>query len=193
MMSLRSIALVLLVFGGLIAGAWLLDSKRNQPPGRVVVGESGQEQFVIELPPEVEGSDIVVHCNEKKYQKAFGEFRAHLGIEAEPWKMPGGPLAIGAAADHVSSPEVLAPLKRSVVEILKRRSPKRIVLIAHDRCIYYDTAAAWKDQRDQVNFAQGRHLRLAREKLAEWFPEAEVESYFAMSELGELIFEKVPD
>lgn len=189
-MSYRTMLGVVAVLCILGVGAWFLESARNRPPGTTVVTEDGKEYFVVEL-PEQKGSDIVIQCDESEFQEAFRQFRDHLGIKAEPLALPGGALAIGATAEHGETPEALAPAARSAVEILKRHSPTRVVLLTHDDCLYYDTIAAWRDQLDHVRFAQGRHLRLAKETILKWLPKAKVEAYFARREGKRLIFESI--
>ena len=84
-----------------------------------------------------------------------------------------------ARLNDISIDESLKPLQRSTVEILKRYSPRRVVLVAHTFCIYYDTLAAWNNNLSSVRQREVADLRAAIHVLQEWFPKAEVTGYLA--------------
>jgi len=86
------------------------------------------------------------------------------------------------------SPESLQAPKRALVRLLKQHSPRRVVLVAHSECLYYDVIAAWKDDLDGVKARQESDLREARALIESWFPDARVETYYAMKRESRLAF-----
>lgn len=122
--------------------------------------------------------DVLIHCPEDGAVESSKAFATWMHLEGVPLELPGGSLAIAKLAAIPMGGEVL-PAQRSAVEILKRYSPKRIVIVAHSECIYYDTIGAWQDDLSGVAERQREDLRIARKVLREWFPKAEVQAYFA--------------
>src|SRR3989344_9692700 len=135
-MTLRRVLvgfLVLAIVGGFILGAWILEGGTfiSKPGAKASSGE-----FVADLPPRV-GIDLVLQCNEEFFQEAYQRFRKeHLGIETDPIAVPGGVKALSAIQGNL--PKELEPVKRAIVEALKRHSPRRVVLTAHSQCLIYD-------------------------------------------------------
>lgn len=123
-------------------------------------------------------SDVLIHCSEDGAVESSKAFAKWMHLEGVPLEFPGGSLAIAKLAAVPMGGEVL-PAQRSAIEILKRYSPKRIVIVAHSECIYYDTIGAWQDDLSGVEERQREDLRTARALLRVWFPKAEVRAYFA--------------
>lgn len=177
---------VLAVVTALIAGAWMIE-------GGTLISRSGAKasggEFVVGLPPRV-GIDLVVQCNEEHFQQAYQRFRKeHLGIEADPIAVPGGIKALAAIQGEL--PKELWPVKRAIVEALKRHSPRRVVLTAHSECLLYDVIAAWQNQGDQVRSRQLDDLQTARNLIRTWFPNTQVDIYYAQRDGDRLRFKPV--
>ncbi|MDO8676149.1 MAG: hypothetical protein Q7K16_00605 [Candidatus Azambacteria bacterium] len=171
---------VLAVVGGLILGAWVLE-------GGIIISKPGAKvfggEFVAELPPRV-GIDLVLQCNEEFFQEAYQRFRKeHLGIETDPIAVPGGVKALVAIQGDL--PKEFEPVKRAIVEALKRHSPRHVVLTAHSQCLLYDVIAAWQNKGDEVMARQLDDLHTARTIIRSWFPNAQVDIYYAQQEGGD--------
>jgi hypothetical protein len=175
------LALFTLLIAGVTAGAiwiaWELE-ERKKPVRTRVVGETEQGEFVVEL-EEQESFDLIVHCDEERFEEAFEEFTEHVDVESPypPLRVPGGPMVIAMA--DLELPEDLQPAKRAAVEYLRRHAPRRVILVAHGECLLYDTIAAWQDDLDAVKRRQHEHLVAARDVIRNWFPATEVELYYA--------------
>ena len=174
---------VLAIVAGIIIGAWVLEGGTivSKPNAKASGGE-----FVVDLPPRV-GVDLVIQCDEEHFQKAYQRFREeHLGIKTEPIAVPGGVKAL--AAMHGDLPKELEPVKRAIVEALKRHAPRRVILTAHSDCLLYDVIAAWQNQSDQVRSRQVDDLKTAQNLIRTWFPNTTVEVYYAQKDGDHLRF-----
>jgi hypothetical protein len=169
--------LLALVAAGLIWVAWELEEGKK-PVRTRVVEESADGNFVVEI-REQESYDLIVHCDEEKFQEAFEKFTDHAQVESKypPLRVPGGPMVIALA--DLELPEELQPARRTAVEYLRRHAPRRVVLVAHSECLLYDSIAAWQDDLDGVKRRQHEHLVDARHAILRWFPDTEVELYYA--------------
>lgn len=173
---------VLIIAASLIGGAWVLEG--GKIPGFKQSGKSGE--FVAELPPRV-GIDLVLQCDEEFVQEAYKRFREeHLGILTDPIAVPGGVKALAAVQGEL--PKELEPVKRAIVEALKRHAPRRVVLIAHSECLLYDVIAAWQNQGDQVRSRQEADLLAASNLIKTLFPNTKVEMYYAQKDGDRLRF-----
>jgi len=188
-MTLRRVLvgfLVLAIVGGFILGAWILEGGTfiSKPGAKASSGE-----FVADLPPRV-GIDLVLQCNEEFFQEAYQRFRKeHLGIETDPIAVPGGVKALSAIQGNL--PKELEPVKRAIVEALKRHSPRRVVLTAHSQCLIYDVIAAWQNKGDEVKARQLDDLQTARAIIRSWFPNAQVDIYYAQQDGNRLRFQPI--
>lgn len=178
------ILLVSSALGGLIAGSWWLEeySKRIHT---VVVEQPGGHLFIVEV-EEKEGGTVFIQCDEDEFEDAFKQFRRFLNVKEPPLSIPGGPMVIARAPAEVS--EKLQPAQRALIEVLKRHSPRRIILLAHSDCLLYDTVAAWQNELNDVKRRQFEDLRRAVEALQKWFPKSEVQVYYALKDGKKLIF-----
>ena len=151
----------------------------------VLLTPSGEAIFVYQLPEEEQGDDLVIQCNEKKFEKAFEEFRKFLKVRGEPYSVPGGPMALALPVD---TPAALEPAKRAAIQILKAHSPRRVILLGHSECLLYNTVAAWQDKLAEVKERQETDLKRAREVVRSWFPNTEVQVFYADKVGGEMRF-----
>jgi hypothetical protein len=180
-------AFVLLAsFATIMHLAWRAD-KRDHYVATVTVSDAqGNENFSVELNEEI-GPTVLIHCSEDRFAPAFNEFRNHLDIETPSLPIPGGPFIIARLPAEL--PEGMANVQRSVVEILKRHSPSRVIFVAHRDCLVYDTVSAWQNKLHEVKNRQVLDLEAATAVIREWFPKARVEAYYADLKDGRLIFE----
>lgn len=178
---------ILAVLGGLIWGAWYIEeySKRIKT---VVVERPGGDLFIIET-KERQGSTVFIQCDEDEFEDAFKQFRRFLNVEGPPLSVPGGAMLLAQAPTEVS--DKLKPAQRAAIEILKRHSPRRIILLAHSDCLLYDTVGAWQDQLDLVTQKQFEDMRRAVAVIKRWLPNTEVEVYYALRDGHRLRFNPV--
>ena len=171
--------------------AWQAEEARLPVQTRIV-GETDDGNFVVEM-REKESYDLIVHCNEEKFQKAFEAFSANTKVVSPypPLRVPGGPMVIALADVELS--ETLQPAKRTAIEFLKRHAPRRVILVAHSECLLYDSIAAWQDHLDEVKRKQHEHLIMARDAITRWLPNTEVEIYYADKDGDRLTFHRMTE
>jgi hypothetical protein len=182
---LVGVLLVVAASAALLYAAWAVEESREPVRTVVVQNPQGDDTFVVEL-QEREGEDLIIQCSEDRFQDAFKHFARFLGIDREPLDGPGGAMLLARFPD--GAPESLQAPKRALVELLKRHSPRRVVLVAHSECLYYDVIGAWKDDLDGVKARQEQDLREARDLIASWYPKARIETYYAMKTGSRLAF-----
>lgn len=170
--------LVVLTVGGVIFGAWRLEEYSKQIK-TVVVEQPGGHMFVVEL-EEKDGGTVFIQCDEDEFEEAFTQFRRFLNIEGPPLSVPGGPMILAQAPTKLVKD--LQPAQRALIEILRRHSPRRIILLAHSDCLLYDTMAAWQDQLSSVKGRQFDDLRQAVSAIKTWLPKSEVQVYYALKD-----------
>lgn len=151
-----------------------------------VVNNADGGVFTVQIRKKDQESDLLIVCNEEEFQEAFGHFARFLNIKSDPLKVPGGPMIVALADVELS--QELQPAKRATVEILKRYSPKRIILVAHSECLLYDTIAAWQDNLNEVKQRQHIDLMRAQHTIQTWFPNTEVEIFYADRQGDRLVF-----
>lgn len=156
--------------------AWEIEESSN--PVRTVIVEDLEEKgvFTVEI-REQEGQDFIVYCDEERFQEAFSMFADHVGVETEPLRVPGGPMVLAFA--DVTVPENFQPAYRTLVQMLKRHAPSRVVLVSHSECLLYDSIAAWQNNLAAVRDRQQQDLIAAQKALRAWLPRTEVEVYYA--------------
>lgn len=183
-------AWVILVGGALAALIYMALLLEDTKKGVTTksVEEGADPRFAVEF-HEREGDAAFVQCSEDHFGDAFAKFRNHLDVDGPPVSIPGGPMVIALAEGEL--PDNLKPAQRAAIEILKRHSPSRIVLVGHTECLLYDTIAAWHDNLDEVTKRQVEDLDRAARVLHEWFPKAKIEVYYASKEGGRLIFNPI--
>lgn len=119
--------------------------------------------------------------------EAFAKWR---GLQGIPLDLPGGPLVI-SKLESDSVHDGLKPAQRAAIEFLKRYSPRRIVLVSHDDCIFYDVAGAWENKSSSVHEHQLEDLRASMRVIQKWFPNAEVTGYMASKENNKMVFRPI--
>lgn len=177
----------ILLVGGALLFAHAVESGRF----RQVKADKADRTLVVNIEP-YEHVDYVVFCNEERFLDAFERFRRFVEVKTEALKAPGGPLLI-ALADVDLSPELRAP-QRVLIEVLKRHTPKRVVLMAHQGCLIDDSIGAWLNNPTSVRRRQFAHLYQARQVILTWFPSTTVEVFYG-EQIGErqLRFFPVPE
>lgn len=185
--GLIAVAVVALVFA-LLWGAWVFDpSAAREREAK----EAGAE-FAYKLPEEDRPqSDILIGCSEHVVETPNAEFAKWKDLRGAPLALPGGALAL-AHIDDVGVSEQFKPAQRAAVEVLKRHSPRKIVLVSHSMCLYYDTIAAWNNSLPQVRERQVQDMHAALHLLREWFPQADISGYMAEEENRTLFYRPVP-
>lgn len=131
--------------------------------------------LVVDLEP-VQRGDYIVTCDEARYQKSFEKFRQFVKVDSPLLVVPGGPMVV-ALADLELTVELQAP-RRVIIEVLKRHAPNRIVLMAHEGCLVYDSIGAWHGDSTGVRNLQIVHLLQAKDVLQTWLPHTRVELYY---------------
>lgn len=174
----------------LLWGVWHLEEITAPVRTTVVESEEGEDVFTVTVHKR-ESRDFIIYCNEELFQEAFQEFTKHLDIDTEPLVAPGGPMILAFA--NVEPPEELKPAYRTVVELLRYYSPRRIVLVAHSECIFYDSISAWQNNLEDVQEKQRKHLIAAKNAMGQWFPETQVDIYYADKDGETLKFHQVND
>lgn len=179
---------VVLVVVLLLWGAWILDSSSAQNESK----EVSTKTFSYKLPEKDEAhGDVLIGCNEEVLETPTAEFAKWKGLQGIPLALPGGPLAV-ARLNDVTVNNQFKPAQRAAIEVLKRYSPRRVVLVAHTMCLYYDTIAAWNNSLPQVRERQMKDMDAALRLLREWFPQAEVSGYLAVEKDRTLFFRPLP-
>jgi hypothetical protein len=180
---------VLLVAGAILWGASRLDERER--PTEVADDGSGRPKdlFVVEVKEERRPT-IVVECDEGVLADANARFRDFLGVKDPPISIPGGPMLFARLPEEWS--EEHGPLARSAIEVLKRYSPEKVVLIGHSECLLYDVAGAYAGQEDFVPVAQAADLAKAAKHVRAWLPRARVEAYYGRKDGPRIRYNAVP-
>lgn len=190
-MTGRSIGLIIAALAavvGILSVAWIMDPAS----ARERAAQKAGAEFSYKLLPNKNTaiSDVLIGCSEDHLTTPNKEFAKWKGLQGTPLALPGGPLALAHLEDLQVS-EQFKPAQRAAVELLKRHSPKRIVVVAHSMCLYYDTMAAWSNSLSQVRERQVTDMHRALHLLREWFPQAEVSGYMADEEDRVLFYRPV--
>lgn len=160
---------IVLVTVAIIYGASQLDQKKSRHPAPA---EEAIPTLIVDLPAQKQ-DDLLLMCNENEYQTGFERFRQFVQIGTQPIAVPGGPMLV--AVTDVQLDSTLQAPKRALVEVLKRHTPRRVVLMSHDGCLYYDTVSAWLNDPSHVRVRQYADLARAESVVHTWFPNATVE------------------
>ncbi len=186
---MRKFGVALLIAGcavALLFAAYALDEYRAGIHTVVVENSEGDDLFTVRL-QDRQKEDLLIQCDEDDFQEAFARFSDFLPMkEVTPITVPGGPKFLRLLPGELSGN--LEPAQRAFVEVLKRHSPGRIVLLGHSECLLYDVIAAWKDDLARVRQDQDHDLALATANLHAWFPSAEIVAYYAQRDGDRLRF-----
>ena len=150
---------------------------REHTPDPAELGEP--DGTVVADLPEIDRADFIVHSTEDRFEDAYKKLGTYLKA-TYPLPVPGGPLLFALA--DVDLPEEMQPAKRTTVEVLKRYSPRRIILVSHQGDVWYDSIAAWNDDLAGVSDRQIADLQKAGRVIKEWFPTSEVLLYYGRIE-----------
>ncbi len=179
-------AIVVMAASTILWATWTLDSPAQR-------AEEGRDtEFVYQMPAESAHAhgDVLIGCNEEVIDDPTEKFIKWKGLEGIPLEFPGGPMSI-APLRSIEASENLKPMQRAAIEVLKRYSPERIVLVSHEMCLYYDTLAAWQNSLEKVRERQANDMNAAVALLREWFPRAEVTGYMAEEKDRKIHFRQV--
>ncbi|MBT4849356.1 hypothetical protein HON36_00715 [Candidatus Parcubacteria bacterium] len=155
--------------------AWKADMSQKSVKTDVVTENVDDGSITVDIKSQQQGEHIVC-CNEGHFKDAFKHLKNFAEVKDKTLKAPGGPMLIAMANGDLHE-DLQAP-KRVLIEVLKRHSPKRIVLVAHEECLIYDSVGAWQNEPERVRALQLEHLRQAKSIINEWFPKTEVEIYY---------------
>lgn len=180
----------LLLAGAVLWTAWRLDEMERPTRAPAPADGAGRGDFFVVEVKEEPRPVIVIECEEGVQADANARFREFLGISSPPLAIPGGPMLLARLPEELS--EEQGPVARSAVEVLKRWSPRKVVLVAHSECLLYDVAGAWEGQPGLVPVAQAADLQRAAKHLRAWLPRTEVEAYFARKDGARIRFNPVP-
>lgn len=186
---MRKIAIWILVlatiFGG-IYGASMLDELERPTKS---AESDGKDMFVVEVKEE-ERPTVVIECDEGVNGDANARFREYLGVTSPPISIPGGPLLLAKSAGDLSQEH--SAIARSAIEVLKRYSPERVILISHSECLLYDVGGAYLGHPEMVPLAQRADLIKATKFVKDWLPKTKVEAYYAYKDGKFVKFNPVP-
>lgn len=154
------------------------------------VEASVSQEFSYQIEKSADTGDLLLTCSEEIMNKPIAAFARWLKIEGPPLQVPSGHLLI-PQLNTIEIGEEFKPAQRVVRELLKRHSPRKVVLVAHTNCVYYDTMAAWQDSLATVRQKQVDDLRATAKLVREWLVTSEVQTYLAEEENGKLVFHKI--
>ena len=121
---------------------------------------------------------VVVHCSDHRFQEGFREFITD-GVGLSSYALlaiPGG--------GHFGSMEQLQPKfarvgLQSLKFLIKRSGARRIILVAHDDCLFFKEQLQHLFTEADFNRKQIANLKRTRQVLLDWFPRSTVELYLA--------------
>ena len=121
---------------------------------------------------------VVVHCSDHRFQAGFHDFlTAGLGLRRYALvAVPGGGHVL-AAASYL--PKFARTTWQGLSFLVERARPGRVVLVAHDDCLYFKERLAFLPPPGPAKDKQAASLRRARRALQETFPDLPVELYYA--------------
>jgi hypothetical protein len=121
---------------------------------------------------------LVLHCSDHRFQAANHEFLDE-GLRLSSYALisfPGGGHFFSLA---LVLPKFAKVCLQSVAFHVKRARPRRIVLVAHDDCLFFREKVQFFFPEATFAEKQAANLRRARTVLAERFPDLPVEIYYA--------------
>ncbi len=168
--------------------AWQLDESKQLVQTDVLESSRAEGRLVVEM-RERTGDDFIVICPEERFQKAFAELKTFVDVSTDPLVAPGGPMILAWADFEV--PENFQSAHQVLQDFLQRYSPRRVVLVSHSECLYYEGLAVWHDRLDEVKERQLQDLERARSTILRWLPDTEVEIYYADKDGNRLTFSRL--
>ena len=132
------------------------------------------------------GTALVVQCSDPRYQPHFHDF-LRRGLKLERYAL----LAVPGGAQFLTLMDYLPKFSwagwRWVKFIGDIAPPSRVILIAHDDCLWYKHVRRGKPA--EIRAKQLEDLRRVEEGVRERFRDVEVELYFARLEESQATFE----
>lgn len=124
---------------------------------------------------------VVIHCSDHRFQQGFREFLSQgLGLGSYALlAIPGGG-HFGSMADML--PKLAKVGMQSLKFLVTRSGANRIILIAHDDCLYFKEVLQFFFTEPDLNKKQTANLTRARRVLMERYPRVSVELYFAAAD-----------
>ena len=120
---------------------------------------------------------LAIHCGDFRFQQAFHEFLTatlQLGESYDLMVLPGGPLSLTHQLSHGEDTRAARKWVRFFVEM---HALKRVVLIQHQDCGWYQTMSAKLRDPATLRQTQEQDLKRAAEVLQESFPDLRVDLY----------------
>jgi hypothetical protein len=177
-MKVRSLAIGAIVILAVVLGLWGVWVLESGYAARGTAEDGAEFTYQLADKGNDSQTDIILFCPEDHMAEPSEAFSAWLKLDGIPMTVPGGTMLL-AKLNDVTLDDNLKPLQRAFVEVLKRYSPRRVVLVAHTYCVYYDTLAAWNDNLSGVRTRQIEDLEASMQVLQQWFPRAKISGYLA--------------
>jgi len=121
---------------------------------------------------------VVIHCSDHRFQQGFREFLLE-GLGLGSYAL----LAIPGGGHFCTLGDLLPKFAKTGMQSLKflirRSGANRIILIAHDDCLFFKEQLQFFFTEADLNGKQLANLKRARPVLLEWFPRTRVELYFS--------------
>jgi hypothetical protein len=149
--------------------------------------EHEPQTYRIEMEPP---TAIVIHCGDERFQKAFRRFiEEDLNIQSYvPIVILGGVHAFGFKDLLPKQHKVLF---EQIKYLIKERGIRRIIIINHEDCKWYERFSSWVLRRIPLPKKQVEDLRATGESLLEHFAKIDVETYYAELAGGDVHFKRI--
>ncbi len=135
------------------------------------------------------GTALVVHCSDPRFQPHFHDF-LRRALKLERYAL----LAVPGGAQFLTLVDFLPKFSwagwRWVKFIGDIAPPSRVVLIAHDDCLWYKHVRG-RAKPAEIHARQLEDLRRVEAGVRERFRNITVELYFARLDAGSAVFESV--
>ncbi len=122
---------------------------------------------------------LAIHCGDYRFQQAFHEFLTATLKRGEAYDLlvlPGGPLSL---THQLSYSEDTRAARKWVRFFVEKHGIKRVVLIQHQDCGWYQSMSAKFRDPAALRQRQEQDLQRAAEVLKESFPDLRVELHLA--------------
>ena len=132
---------------------------------------------------------LVVHCSSARFQQPLRAFLVD-GLRLRKYSLlavPGGVQAL-TLLDYL--PKFSWAGWRWAKFLVDLEKPPRVILIGHEECAWYRDLRFWARTRS-TREAIVADLRQVAHEAAERFPGARIETYYASTSAGQVLFENV--
>ena len=126
-----------------------------------------------------ETETMIIHCGDYRFQTAFYEFINHslnLNGNYDLMVIPGGPLSL-RLFEYL--PKYSWASWKWLRFFFERHGIRRLILIQHQDCAWYQTMPAHLHQHSELRQRQEQDLRSIKTTLKKDFPMIAVELYYA--------------